>query len=74
MPGAKVTKLNEFIEIVRNDRESWGIKPFKELWFHGESKKHSSDLRPELYRPRDNKPLKPIPEILEIENRLYWML
>jgi hypothetical protein len=63
--------LSEFIEKVRDDRESWGTKPFKGLWFRGESKKHPSDLRPKLYRPRENKALKPIPDILEIENRLY---
>ena len=71
MPDGKITKLSEFIEKVRDDRESWGTKPFKELWFRGESKKHPSDLRPKLYRPRENKALKPIPDILEIENRLY---
>ena len=71
MPDGKITKLSEFIEKVRDDRESWGTKPFKELWFRGESKKHASDLRPKLYRPRENKALKSIPDILEIENRLY---
>src|ERR1700675_3362359 len=71
MPDGKITKLSGFIEKVRDDRESWGTKPFKELWFRGESKKHASDLRPKLYRPRENKALKSIPDILEIENRLY---
>jgi len=71
MPDGKITKLSEFIEKVRDDRESWGTKPIKELWFRGESKKHPSDLRPKLYRPRENKALKPNPDILEIENRLY---
>src|SRR5580700_10318830 len=71
MPDGKITKLSEFIEKVRDDRESWGTKPFKELWFRGENKKHPSDLRPKLYRPRENKALKSMPDILEIENRLY---
>lgn len=67
-----VTCLSEFIRRVADARESWNVPPHKELWFRGESRDYGDTiLRPELYRPAQGVPLKPIPKLLAIENDLY---
>jgi hypothetical protein len=71
MPHEKVTSLSQFIEDVRKIRQFWNVPAHKELWFRGEGKKHETILRPKLYRPPKDRGMKPVPELLEIENRLY---
>jgi hypothetical protein len=48
----------------------WGLED-KELWFRGEQRKHEIILRPRLYRPPKGRSMKPIPELLLIESKLY---
>jgi hypothetical protein len=69
--NAKVTSLSEFVATVRKLRESWRTPAHLELWFRGESRPYDTLLRPELFRPRKDLPLKPIAELLKIENDLY---
>lgn len=57
-------------------RELWKTPDEREIWFRGEDRQHPTFLRPELYRPGKNadgtdQPLKPIPQLLKIENDLY---
>jgi hypothetical protein len=57
-------------------RELWKTPDEREIWFRGEDRQHPTFLRPELYRPGKNtdgtdQPLKPITELLNIENDLY---
>jgi hypothetical protein len=69
--NVKVTTLSEFVATVRKVRESWRTPTHLELWFRGESRPHDTLLRPELFRPRADLPLKPTAELLKIENDLY---
>lgn len=71
MPDEKVQSLSDFMARVTQLRESWGTPGHKELWFRGETQKHLTCLRPRLYRPGGNLPLKPVFELLRIENDLY---
>jgi hypothetical protein len=71
MSSDKVKNLGALVDRVSALRKSWGIKPHKELWFRGESKKHGTFLRPELFRPARNQDLRPINTLLNIENDLY---
>jgi len=68
MPEKTVKTLGEFTERVRKIRQDWS--DHEELWFRGESKKHETALHPKLYRPREKRALKPVPELLKIENEL----
>lgn len=70
---ATVESLGHLIDKVSELREAWGLPKHKELWFRGESKDYKDTiLRPELYRPADEKtPLKPISKLLSIENELH---
>lgn len=57
-------------------RQMWNTPDEKELWFRGEARQHPTLLRPELYRPRKNadggdQALKPVGDLLKIENDLY---
>ena len=70
MSNSKVTSLSEFVEAVKTFRAQWQVPAHQELWFRGESKKHAHILRPELYRPVPGQPMKPIPDLLKIENDL----
>ena len=70
MPDEKVATLGKFVERVGEFRRSWGLED-KELWFRGERRKHSTILRPQLYRPPKDRSMKPVPELLGIENKLY---
>jgi FRG domain len=74
MPDEKVKSvksLSEFIERVHKIRELWNARKDKELWFRGECKKHERKLRPKIYRPPEKRRMKPIPELLMIEYKLY---
>lgn len=61
----------EFIDCVRKLRAHSGVHESKELWFRGESRNHETCLRPQMYRPRKDGSMKPVREVLEIENQLY---
>ena len=71
MPEDKVTTLGDFLARVRSIRADWRLPPHKELWFRGEGRKYDTLLRPKLYRPPEARSMKPVPELLEIENDLY---
>ena len=71
MPANKVTSLSGYVERVREYRQFWRRPEHKELWFRGEEQKHETFLLPKLYRPVKGRTMKPVPEILEIENDLY---
>jgi hypothetical protein len=71
-----VKTLGGFMERALGLRQLWNTADEKEIWFRGEDKQHPTFLRPELYRPGKHpngtdQPLKPIPELLRIENDLY---
>jgi hypothetical protein len=66
-----VNSLGQFTERVRRHREFWNVPSNRELWFRGESKKRKTALHPKLYRPREKRALKPVSELLKIENELY---
>jgi hypothetical protein len=68
----KVGSLGEFIEQVRQIRLDWTVPEDKELWFRGEKKNYGpTRLRPLLYRPPRNRSLKPIGDLLKIEDGLF---
>jgi len=70
----RVKNLSEFVERVHEFREEWKPECYKELWFRGESSEYrdrETFLRPELYRPRLDKKLRKIDELLEVESDLY---
>jgi FRG domain len=71
MSDDKVTSLSEFIDCVRAIRQDWNVPPHRELWFRGEAEEYDSLLRPKLYRPLKGGTLRPVTELLEIENQLY---
>ena len=71
MPDDTVASLGDFIERVRRLRQLWNTSADKELWFRGERKNHEWKLRPKIYRPPENRRMRPIPELLKIENDLY---
>jgi len=71
MSDDRVHSLSDFIEHISRLRKSWELRDDRELWFRGESKRHPTFLHPELYRPRENSPLKPVPDLLALEYRLY---
>ena len=71
MPDGNVKSLSEFIDCVRKLRAHSGVHESKELWFRGESRNHETCLRPQIYRPRKDGSMKPVREVLEIENQLY---
>jgi hypothetical protein len=67
----KVRTLSEYIRLVKEFRVHWNRPDGKELWFRGESRKHETILRPQLYRPPTGKSLMPISELLAKECELY---
>src|SRR5271166_1479181 len=71
MPDGTVTSLSEFVERVRRFRQLWNTSADRELWFRGERKNHERKLRPKIYRPPEKRRMKPVPELLKIENDLY---
>jgi len=71
MPDDTVTSLSEFVERVRRFRQLWNTSADRELWFRGERKNHEWKLRPKIYRPPEKRRMKPVPELLKIENDLY---
>ena len=71
-PYANVDSLGGFIATVSKLRKEWSLLNHKELWFRGETKDYgSTSLRPELYRPHPNEPLRSISNLLRIENDLH---
>jgi len=73
----KVASLSKFMEWALALRDPWKTPAEKELWFRGEDKQHPTFLRPELYRPGKSadgadQPLKPVADLLKIENELYY--
>jgi len=72
MEISKVCSLGEFTEQVRRIRADWTLSDDKELWFRGEKRDYGDTrLRPLLYRPPKARSLKPIPDLLEIEDSLF---
>ena len=71
-PYATVDSLGDFIATVSKLRKEWSLPNHKELWFRGETKDYgATSLRPELYRPHLNEPLRSISNLLRIENDLH---
>jgi hypothetical protein len=71
-PYATIDSLGVFIATVSKLRKEWSLPNHKELWFRGETKDYgSTSLRPELYRPHPNEPLRSISNLLRIENDLH---
>jgi hypothetical protein len=68
-----VESLGQFTDRISELRLSWWkLAKHKELWFRGESMDYGETiLRPELYRPAHKASLKPIWQLLKIENDLY---
>lgn len=71
MPDEKIQTLGGFLERVRECRRFWDISESRELWFRGERRRYETILRPQLYRPPGGRSMKPVPELLAIENTLY---
>jgi hypothetical protein len=72
MAFRKAGSLGEFTENVRELRASWTVPEHKQLWFRGERRDYGpTRLRPALYRPPKGRSLKPVTELLEIENDLF---
>lgn len=68
----KVRKLGDFVDHVRRIRNDWRVQEDKELWFRGEKCDYGDTrLRPILYRPPQNRSLKPISDLLKIEDCLF---
>ncbi len=69
----KVRSLGGFTEQVCKIRADWSTSDDKELWFRGEKRDYEETrLRPILYRPPpDRRSLKPIPDLLKIEDGLF---
>ena len=64
--------VGAFIDKISEVRDTWGVKPSKELWFRGEKRDYGeTKLRPGLYRPEDNKALKSPLDLLDIEDDLF---
>jgi hypothetical protein len=72
MSDKSVQSLGKFLDRVADCRKWWGLsESSKELWFRGERRQYETILRPQLYRPPRGRSLKPIPELVDIENDLY---
>lgn len=68
----KVRSLGAYTEQVCLIRADWSIPDDKELWFRGEKRDYGETrLRPILYRPPKGRSLKPIPDLLKIEDTLF---
>ncbi len=64
--------VGAFLDSVRAIRAYWRLPEYKEMWFRGEDGEYpQTRLCPKLYRPPENHPLKPIPDLLDIENSLF---
>jgi hypothetical protein len=72
MKPEKVKSLGDFTTRVCDIRTDWSIAEDNELWFRGEKRDYETTrLRPVLYRPPVNRSLKPIPDLLKIEDDLF---
>ncbi len=68
----KVTSLGRFTDQVFKIRTDWSLEEHRELWFRGEKSDYGETrLRPTLYRPPPHRSLKPIRELLDIEDDLF---
>ena len=68
----KIRSLSEFVDCVREMRQSWSVADHEELWFRGENRDYEHlRLRPALYRPNERQQLKPTDDLLDIEYRLH---
>jgi hypothetical protein len=68
----KARSLGEFVSQVCRIRQDWTVPENKELWFRGEKQNYGvTRLRPALYRPPKNRSLKPISDLLRIEDDLF---
>lgn len=67
----EITSMSGYIEQVRDIRQFWRLPDYKELWFRGEDEQYQTTLRPKLYRPPKTRAMKPVPDLLNIENVLY---
>ena len=69
----KVRSLGGFTEQVCKVRNDWSMPDDKELWFRGEKRDYGETRPwPILYRPPKNqRSLKPIPDLLKIEDDLF---
>src|SRR6516165_9632867 len=66
------SSVGQFLNTVRSIRKQWKIPEHKELWFRAEDKKYTAtQLRPKLYRPPKGKVLRPIKDILEMDEEFY---
>jgi hypothetical protein len=67
-----VSSVGECLNAVRTIRRRWLIPEHKEMWFRAEDvRHHATKLRPKLYRPREGQALKPISELLRMDNQFY---
>jgi hypothetical protein len=71
MPDRSVQSLGNFLDRVADCRKWWDSESSRELWFRGERRQYETILRPQLYRQPKGRSLKPVPELLDIENDLY---
>jgi len=63
--------VGEFLDAVTAIREYWKPNDDEELWFRGERKYRDTRLCPQLYRPPERQPLKPVSDLVKIEWKLY---
>jgi hypothetical protein len=63
--------VGEFLDAVTAIRDYWKPDDDEELWFRGERKYRDTRLCPQLYRPPEKGRLKSIPDLLEIEQKLF---
>jgi hypothetical protein len=64
--------LGEFVAQVCQIRQDWTVPENKELWFRGEKQDYGpTRLRPTLYRPPGSRRLKPVSDLLQIEDDLF---
>lgn len=69
---SKVRSLGEFTAKILEIRQDWSLPENKELWFRGEKLDYGTTrLRPALYRPPIGRSLKPISDLLRIEDALF---
>ena len=71
MAADKIDSLGKFMDAVGEMRRFWDLPEDKELWFRGERRRYPSILRPQLYRPPEDRSMKPVPDLLQIESTLY---
>ena len=67
-----VTSAADLLLTVKKFREEWKVPRRKELWFRAEDDKHkATTLQPKLFRPAENKPMKSVKRLLQIEDECH---